>query len=71
MVVTRGPLVAKIVLKFLESQLTGGYRSLWWDFNPSPQFCLDFASGWRGDQSFGGKDTRQNVGLGRVNSTPT
>src|SRR5215470_10059695 len=29
------------------------------------------ASGWRGDQSFGGKATCQNVGLGRRNSTPT
>jgi hypothetical protein len=32
---------------------------------------LDFASGWRGVQSFGGNATRQNVGLGSMNSTPT
>src|SRR5215472_7631778 len=29
------------------------------------------ASGWRGDQSLGGKATRQKVGLGSKNSTPT
>src|SRR5882762_7149217 len=36
----------------------------------SPVFTWDFASGCRGVQSFGGKATCQNIGLGSVNSTP-
>ena len=34
-------------------------------------FQTDFASGWRGVQSLGGKATRQKLGLGSRNSTPT
>ena len=32
---------------------------------------IDFASGWCGVQSFGGKATRQNVRLASMNSIPT
>jgi hypothetical protein len=35
------------------------------------EFYPDFASGWCGVQSLGGKATCQNVGLGSMNSTPT
>jgi len=37
----------------------------------SPVFACDFACGCRGVQSFGGKTTCQNIGLGSMNSTPT
>jgi hypothetical protein len=46
-------------------------ESVWRAFRASRQFYPDFASGWRGLQSFGGKATRQNDGLGNMNSTPT
>src|SRR5215469_2097561 len=39
------------------------------DDDPSRRRRL--ASGWRGDQSLGGNATRQKVGLGSRNSTPT
>ena len=42
-----------------------------WADSHRPAAYPDFASGWRGVQSFGGKTTRQNVGLGSINSTPT
>jgi hypothetical protein len=40
-------------------------------FQHHRQLYLDFASGWRGVQSCGGKATRQNLELGSMNSTPT
>ena len=46
-------------------------ESLWPGFRTIRHSYPDFASGWRGVQSFGGKATRQNVGLGSMNSTPT
>lgn len=51
--------------------ITNSAESLWRGCSTIRQFYPDFASGWRGVQSFGGKATRQNVGLGSMNSTPT
>src|SRR5438477_6582509 len=49
------------------SELSEGFRIQL----DSRDFVRDLASGWWGVQSFGGKATCQNMGLGSRNSTPT
>ena len=58
---------SKKKLQFI-ARLAGSH---WRDSRTIRCFYTGFASGWCGVQSFGGKATRQNVGLGSMNSTPT